>query len=68
MRSLKDRLGPISDTLLERLVPRASASAVVCTWRRCCVTMGARPVSGWQKWDEQHDTRCGPCETNGGYC
>lgn len=61
--NLSRRMARVSDLLLERVVPRASAAAVVCTKRVCrCAPVGGQWVLWHELWDEQHDTRCSSCQ------
>ncbi|MER6514834.1 MULTISPECIES: hypothetical protein [unclassified Nonomuraea] len=60
----------ISDRLLERVAPKADASATAagCTWRYMCCTMGGQVVYGKRLYDLVHGTNCGACTVISSYC
>jgi hypothetical protein len=72
MATIKERIERLSDRMLERLVPRMTVDAVVCTRRKCGCGYGFPPTmylrQEYELWDELHDTRCGPCEFSSDRC
>ncbi|GAA1718062.1 hypothetical protein GCM10009765_78140 [Fodinicola feengrottensis] len=68
--TIKERIGRLSDRMLERVVPRMTADAVVCTRRKCGCGFGTHMylVQAYELWDELHDTRCGDCQLSEDRC